>query len=122
MTSAVMRIAALVARRAARTKRGGGRGCGHRLSVVIAGFTLAGLFASTPAIDGGPTLAEPASAGDATIRGVAGSSEITIRTTSRLAGAIDSLTWNGKEFIDSFDHGRQLQSAASFDGAAPRTF
>jgi hypothetical protein len=25
------------------------------------------------------------------------------------------LTWNGKEFIDSHDHGRQLQSASSFD-------
>jgi hypothetical protein len=53
--------------------------------------------------------------GDATIRGPALGSEIVIRTTSRLAGAIDSLTWNGREFIDSFDHGRQLQSAASFD-------
>jgi len=44
-----------------------------------------------------------------------GDSEIVIRTTSRLAGAIDSLTWNGQEFIDSSDHGRQLQSASNFD-------
>jgi hypothetical protein len=57
----------------------------------------------------------PAVDGDAVIRGKAGGSEIVIKTTSRLAGAIDSLTWDGKEFIDSFDHGRQLQSAASFD-------
>jgi hypothetical protein len=49
-------------------------------------------------------------AGDAEIR----SSGIVIRTTSRLAGAIDSLRWSGKEFVDSADHGRQLQSAASF--------
>lgn len=49
------------------------------------------------------------------IRAKAGSSEIVITTTSRLAGAIHSLTWNDKEFIDSTDHGRQLQSAASFD-------
>lgn len=56
-----------------------------------------------------------ASEGNAVIRRKAGDSEIVITTTSRLAGAIDSLTWNGKEFIDSFDHGRQLQSAASFD-------
>lgn len=55
--------------------------------------------------------------GEATIRGRAGSSEIVITTTNRLAGAIHSLTWNGKEFIDSHDHGRQLQSAASFDCA-----
>ena len=44
---------------------------------------------------------------------------ITIRTTSRLAGAIDSLRWNGKEFIDSHDHGRQLQSASNLDAGSP---
>src|SRR5687768_5976005 len=48
----------------------------------------------------------------AVIRAPAGQSEIVITTTPRVAGAIHSLTWNGKEFIDSFDHGRQLQSAA----------
>ena len=53
--------------------------------------------------------------GDATIRGRAGPSDIVITTTSRLAGAIHSVTWNGKEFIDSFDHGRQLQSAVGLD-------
>lgn len=53
--------------------------------------------------------------GDATIRAPALGSEIVIKTTSRLAGAIDSLTWNGRQFIDSTDHGRQMQSAANFD-------
>jgi hypothetical protein len=53
--------------------------------------------------------------GDSVIRARAGRSEIVITTTNRLAGAIHSLTWNGKEFIDSTDHGRQLQSAANFD-------
>lgn len=52
--------------------------------------------------------------GGATIRGAFGGSEIVIKTTDRVAGAIDSLTWNGVEFIDSFDHGRQLQSASNF--------
>ena len=51
---------------------------------------------------------------DLTIRAPAGESEIVITTTSRLAGAIHSLTWKGKEFINSADHGRQLQSASSF--------
>lgn len=55
--------------------------------------------------------------GDAVIRGQHGDSEIVITTTSRLAGAIHSLTWKGQEFIDSFDHGRQLQSACSFGDA-----
>jgi hypothetical protein len=60
--------------------------------------------------------------GDAIIRKKAGESEIVITTTNRLAGAIDSLKWNGKEFIDSTDHGRQLQSAASFDCKAKGEF
>lgn len=57
--------------------------------------------------------------GDAVIRAKAGASDIVITTTSRLAGAIHSLTWGGKEFIDSADHGRQLQSAAAFDCGKP---
>jgi hypothetical protein len=55
--------------------------------------------------------------GDAVIRRPAGPSEIVITTTSRTAGAIHSLTWGGREFIDSADHGRQLQSAAAFGDA-----
>ena len=54
--------------------------------------------------------------GNATIRNRVGEAEIVITTTARLAGAIHSLTWNGKEFIDSVDHGRQMQSACSFGG------
>jgi len=50
--------------------------------------------------------------GDATVSGGNG---ITIKTTNRLAGAIDSLTWNGKEFVNSWDHGRQIQTALVFD-------
>ena len=60
--------------------------------------------------------------GNASIRAKAGPSDIVISTTTRLAGAIDSLRWNGKEFIDSADHGRQLQSASSFDMAKPGPF
>ena len=63
-----------------------------------------------------------APSGNVSIRGPAGASEIVISTTNRLAGAIHSLTWNGREFIDSHDHGRQLQSAASFDCAASDEF
>jgi len=53
--------------------------------------------------------------GDSQIRAPAAKSELVITTTARLAGAIHSLTWDGKEFINSTDHGRQLQSACSFD-------
>lgn len=57
--------------------------------------------------------------GDAVVRGKAGKSEIVVTTTKRLAGAVHSLTWDGVEFIDSADHGRQLQSAAAFDCGKP---
>jgi hypothetical protein len=60
--------------------------------------------------------------GDATLRARAAGSEIVLTTTDRLAGAIHSLTWNGKEFIDSHDHGRQLQSASSFDKGKKQPF
>lgn len=53
--------------------------------------------------------------GDATLRAPAFDSEIVVKTTSRVAGAIDSLTFRGKEYVDSADHGRQIQSAANFD-------
>ena len=51
---------------------------------------------------------------NAVVRGKAGGSEIVITTTERLAGAIHSVRWSGKEFINSTDHGRQLQSACAF--------
>ncbi len=57
--------------------------------------------------------------GAAQIRSAPGPSQIVITTTARLAGAIDSLRWNGREFIDSFDHGRQLQSASNLDCGTP---
>ena len=65
-----------------------------------------------------PTVAlaqAPAVSGDAEISGTIGGKPLVIRTTSRLAGAIDSVKWDGVEFIDSHDHGRQLQSALNAD-------
>ena len=55
--------------------------------------------------------------GNTQIQAKAGDSALIITTTARLAGAIHSLKWNGKEFINSADHGRQLQSACSFDNS-----
>ena len=54
--------------------------------------------------------------GRASISGKFRNSEIVVSTSSRMAGAIDSLTWNGQQFINSYDHGRELQSAAQFNG------
>lgn len=53
--------------------------------------------------------------GDATLQAKIGTDEIAITTTSRLAGAIHSLRFRGMEYIDSFDHGRQLQSASNLN-------
>ncbi len=53
--------------------------------------------------------------GDSQIRAHAGKSEIIITTSAQFAGAIQSLTWDGVEFINRTDHGRELQSACSFD-------
>jgi len=59
---------------------------------------------------------------DRTIRSSCGSSEIVIKTKDRVAAAIDSMTWRGQEFVDSHDHGRQFQSAISFDGGRDEPF
>lgn len=59
----------------------------------------------------------PTVSGDAEISGTIGGQPLIIRTTSRLAGAIDSVKWAGVEFIDTHDHGRQLQSAINADVA-----
>jgi hypothetical protein len=74
-----------------------------------------------------PPIVEPPSgnppSGNSVIRAATSStSEIVITTTNRLAGGIGSLKWQGKEFIDSYDHGRELQSACSFDLARAGEF
>jgi len=53
--------------------------------------------------------------GDAVFKKQINKDEASITTTSRLAGAIHSFKFRGKEYIDSFDHGRQLQSASNFN-------
>jgi hypothetical protein len=42
-------------------------------------------------------------------------SDIEVGISARNAGAIDSLKWKGVQFIDDYDHGRELQSAANFN-------
>ncbi len=66
-----------------------------------------------------PASAADAPDGNSTIRGKAGASEIVISTSARFAGAIHSLTWGGREFIDTVDHGRELQSASNLDLGTP---
>jgi hypothetical protein len=64
--------------------------------------------------------------GDEVIRSPAGGSEIVIKATTRMAGAIESLQWGGREFIDDADHGRELQTCwngnAGVEPIADETF
>jgi hypothetical protein len=43
-------------------------------------------------------------------------SEVVLQTEASFGGAVTSLVFRGKEYIDRRDHGRLLQSASSFDG------
>lgn len=47
---------------------------------------------------------------------VAAAPGLEIRTSAQFAGAVSSLSFRGREYVDTADHGRELQSAASFDG------
>lgn len=53
---------------------------------------------------------------DYTIRQTVLGSPLVLRASQRTAGAIDSLKFRGKEYVNAFDHGREWQSAVSYDG------
>jgi hypothetical protein len=54
-------------------------------------------------------------AADMTATAPAMDSEIAVKICERYAGAVCSVTYRGKEHIDTRDHGRLLQSASFFD-------
>ena len=89
------------------------RGNFTRFALACAMLILSrGLLAiESPVVDGNQTLSIDCDG-----------SPLTITTTSRLAGAVDSLRWRNHEFIDRADHGRQLQSACSFDARSDEPF
>jgi len=77
---------------------------------------LLALAARPAAAEDAPGIAWPVPGGRASISAPFNGSPITVGISSRMAGAIDSLTWGGTQFINAFDHGRELQSASSYDG------
>jgi hypothetical protein len=62
------------------------------------------------------TLDVPVHWSSVQLAGVFDGSPFSITMESRSGSAISSLRWRDKEFINSFDHGRELQSAVSFNG------
>ena len=54
--------------------------------------------------------------GDLEIRSQVAGEPVVLRTAAVFAGAVSSLQFRGVEYIDIHDHGRQMQSAVSFDG------
>jgi hypothetical protein len=39
--------------------------------------------------------------------------DLFVSASQRMGGAIDSVVWNNKEFVNAYDHGRELQMAAN---------
>jgi hypothetical protein len=78
---------------------------------------LAGGFASIFLILAGlqSTDASPVD-GNMRIEKSALDSTIRLETSARFAGSVVSIVFRGKEFVNARDHGRELQSASSFDG------
>ncbi len=87
---------------------------------ITARLALAALFVTCAAgaarAEDAASIAWPEPGGRATISRAFAGSDIAVSVSSRTAGAIDSLTWGGTQFINAYDHGRELQSAASYDG------
>lgn len=71
-------------------------------------------FALTALVLGGTGAAHAQVNGNATITGTAFGQPLTVSTSSQFAGAVSSIKWAGKEFINNWDHGRQLAVNSQF--------
>ena len=65
---------------------------------------LAGVTATRAQVNGNATI----TATDAVF------GQISVGTSTQFAGAVSSIKWGGKEFINNWDHGRQLQPNSQF--------
>jgi hypothetical protein len=88
----------------------------HQLAALRCGLVCAlttAQFCSVPAqnIDRASADLSPVA-----VEAPVGGATLVISTNARVAGAVDSIIWKGREFVNSFDHGRQFQSAVFLDG------
>ena len=70
---------------------------------ISASVLVTGTTASRAQVNGKATISAPA-LGDT----------LSVGTSTQFAGAVSSIKWRGKEFINNWDHGRQLQPNSQF--------
>src|SRR5437868_1079783 len=71
----------------------------------IIGALLCGAAAARAQVNGNATISAPSP--------VFGQ-PLTVSTSNQFGGAVSSIKWNGKEYINNYDHGRQLQVNMQF--------
>ena len=72
---------------------------------LTAAVFLTGAAASRAQVNGNATINAP---------GPVFGQPLSVGTSSQFAGAVSSVKWGGKEFINNWDHGRQLQLNSQF--------
>jgi hypothetical protein len=89
----------------------------HKISSLAGVRHSSGVLASILLILAGLQSSDAsAAAGDLRIERRAMDSTIKLETSARFAGSVVSIVFRGRQFVDARDHGRELQSASSFDG------
>src|SRR3989344_1778354 len=68
-----------------------------------------------PQLNGSPFPFQINALGNGSVSSQVNGSTLTLKTAAWVAGAITSLNFRGVEFIDSYDHGRELQTAVQFN-------
>lgn len=70
---------------------------------AVAAALLAGVAATRAQVNGNATISAPALG-----------HTLSVSTSNQFAGAVSSIKWAGKEYINNWDHGRQLQLNSQF--------
>jgi hypothetical protein len=95
---------------------------GRLFAAALALLAIQGIGASgppprRPANPQGQAVCTENPAADYTesVHGSVDGDDLAIQVSGRVAGSIDSLTWRGKEFVNDYDHGREISVAWAFD-------
>lgn len=66
--------------------------------------------------DGTGCVTDPVDGYARVITGMVGGDPVELRVSARFGGAVGSLMWRGQEFLNIYDHGRQISYAWHLDG------